>query len=154
MRGKQSRLIRQVFGSVIIAVVAGGGLTSCASHSVNSVASPLIGPDIAPDSSVVIIRVTNYDWDDVVVVVDAGHTLRRVGTVAGMRWSLLVLTSAALGPIREFTVLVVPVRQPVRTYETRRITRAAGKLVFVTIAMGDEPQHTTYPTRAAVFDLP
>lgn len=141
----RSRSIFRILGGATIALAAGAGLLSCASSAVTSRRTAHLGPQIAADSSVVILRVINYEWYDVAVLLDAGDNPRmRVGTVTGMHWSFFVLTSAVLGGVKEFAVVVVPVGRPVLAYQSNRITRVPGRLVLVTIAMGEDPERATY----------
>lgn len=154
MHGYRSPVIAWMLCGAVLAAVAGPGLYACASSGVPSELAPSVGPDLAPDNSIVILRVVNYQSRDVLVLLHAGEMVRRVGTVGGMRWSFFVLTSAALGGITEFAVLAIPVGGAVEFAETDRIKRQPGKLVLVTISMGQDSerpiQHRTAVIAAAV----
>jgi hypothetical protein len=150
-----SRSIFHILGDATIALAVGAGLSSCASADVMSLRTARVGPEVTPESSVVILRVMNYEWYDVAVLLDAGDNVRkRVGTVTGTKWSFFVLTSTVLGAVNEFVVVLVPVGQAVVTFRSHRIRCIPGKLVLVTISMGGTPEPAKYLSNVIAASLP
>lgn len=155
MRRTGSRTIFSILGDAAIALAMGVGLSSCASNAAMSRRTARVEPEVTPESSVIILRVINYEWYDVAVELDAGDDVRkRVGTVTGTNWSFFVLTSAVLGAVKEFAVVVVPVGQKVVSYQSHRIRRLPGKLVLVTISMGENPEPARYRGHVIAASLP
>ena len=149
-----SRSIFRVLGDVTIALALGAGLSSCASNAAMSPRTARVAPGVTPESSVVILRVINYEWYDIAVELDAGDVRKRVGTVTGTNWSFFVLSSAALSGVNEFVVVVVPVGQAVVVYQSHRIRRIPGELVLVTIAMGRNPEPASHRGHVIASSLP
>lgn len=77
-----------------------------------------------------------------------------LGTVTSTNWSFLVLTSAVLGAVNEFVVVEVPVGQAVAAFQSNRIRRIPGKLVLVTISIGENPEPAKYMSNVIASSLP
>lgn len=138
VRCNRSHPARRLVGGAITWAAVCSVLWACAPNPLGWFKGH-VGPDLAPDSSVVILHVVNYQPDAVVVLLEADTLVRRVGMVHGRAWSYFVLTDAMLGAIREFVVLVVSARRAVVAYQSERITHDPGELLLMTIAAGREP---------------
>ena len=94
---------------------------------------------LAVDTTVVIIRVFNYQPTEVTVYLDTQIDRQRVGSVTPMHEAFFVLPSAEVLTVDEFILTVIPTEDGIRPYRTGLISRNRTRITMVVVAVGDEP---------------
>ena len=94
--------------------------------------------ELAVDTTVVIIRVFNYQNSEVTVYMDTDRDRQRVGIVTPMHEAFFVLPSATVLALNEFTLTVVPTMDGIKPYRTGLISRNTNKITLVYVAVGEE----------------
>jgi len=93
--------------------------------------------EIAVDTTVVIIRVFNYQPSEVTVYMDTPADRQRVGIVTAMHEAFFVVPSAEMPPVQEFILTVVPTEDSIKPYRTGLIARNRNRITMVYVAVGE-----------------
>ena len=93
--------------------------------------------EIAVDTTVVIIRVFNYQPSEVTVYMDTQADRQRVGIVTAMHEAFFVVPSAEMPPVQEFILTVVPTEDGIKPYRTGLIARNPNRITMVYVAVGE-----------------
>ncbi len=97
---------------------------------------------LAVDTTVVIIRVFNYQPTDVTVYLDTPADRQRIGSVTPMHEAFFVLPSSTLASLDQFILTVIPVEDGIKPYRTGLIARNPNRITMVYVAVGDESRGT------------
>jgi hypothetical protein len=128
-------------GRFSLLMVLGIGATavswSCGAFRFSDHATP-VAQELAVDTTVVIIRVFNYQPTDVTVYLDTDQDRHRVGMVTPMHEAFFVLPSATVTALNEFILTVVPTMEGIKPYRTGLINRNPNKITMVYVAVGEE----------------
>lgn len=109
----------------------------------------LVETTLAPDTTVLIVRVFNYQPGPVTVYVDALDQPRhRIGTVTPYHEAFFVLPSITIAWLQVFHVTVEPAIRTLKPYRTGPITRNPFKITMVFVVAGEDT------TRARIPGLP
>ena len=98
--------------------------------------------DLAVDTTVVIIRVFNYQPAEVTVYMDAHEQRQRVGVVTPMHEAFFVLPSTEVTAVDEFFLTVVSNTEGIKPYKTGLIARNRTKITMVYVAVGEDVSKT------------
>jgi hypothetical protein len=93
---------------------------------------------LAVDTTVVIIRVFNYQECEVTVYLDTQEDRQRVGIVTPMHEAFFVLPSTTVTALNEFILTVIPTMEGIKPYRTGLISRNPNKITMVYVAVGEE----------------
>ena len=113
------------------------GSLSCGTFRLAHHAAPA-RRDLAVDTTVVIIRVFNYQPAEVTVYMDAHEKRQRVGVVTPMHEAFFVLPSTEVTAVDEFFLTVVSPTEGVKPYRTGMIARNRTKITMVYVAVGED----------------
>ncbi|MBI4420897.1 MAG: hypothetical protein HY560_08740 [Gemmatimonadetes bacterium] len=142
MRGWTAQRNRGTLWALLLASVGSFGPATQACARSNTHGNPGFSPreeaQLAPDSTVVIIRITNPQAFPVSVFLETPYGPLRIGVVSGQRSSIFVLPTATVSSITQFAVAVIPDGHRTRGYRTGTITRTPGQMTFVAIVVGED----------------
>jgi hypothetical protein len=93
--------------------------------------------EIAVDTTVVIIRVFNYQPSEVTVYLDTQADRQRVGIVTSMHEAFFVVPSTEMPTVEQFILTVVPTQDGIKPYRTGLISRNRNRITMVYVAVGD-----------------
>ncbi len=94
--------------------------------------------EIAVDTTVVIIRVFNYQNAEVTVYMDTDQDRQRVGIVTPMHEAFFVVPSVELPLVDAFILTVIPTMDGLKPYRTGLISRNRNKITMVYVAVGED----------------
>jgi hypothetical protein len=122
---------------VVSLLVILGVALSCGTFRSASRAAPS-RRELAVDTTVVIIRVFNYQPAEVTVYLDTQLNRQRVGVVTSMHEAFFVLPSAEVMTIDAFFLTVISASDGVKPYSTGMINRNRNKITMVYVAVGED----------------
>ena len=125
----------KVWTLVVLAI----GLTvgSCGPFRSARHATP-VRHELAVDSTVLIIRIFNYQPVEVTVYLDTQQDRQRVGVVIPMHEAFFVLPSAEVMALDAFFLTVISSTDGVKPYRTGLINRNRTKITMVYVAVGED----------------
>jgi hypothetical protein len=125
---------------IIVGMVSTASSWSCGAFRFpgSQAAAPTRQHAIAVDTTVVIIRVFNYQDSEVTVYMDTREDRQRVGIVTPKHEAFFVVPSAELPLVNEFFLTVVPTMDGIKPYRTGLINRNRDKITMVYVAVGEE----------------
>jgi hypothetical protein len=124
----------------IFAIVTTVSSWSCGVLNTSSKQSSSVTPnhrEITVDTTVVIIRVFNYQPSEVTVYMDTQADRQRVGIVTSMHEAFFVVPSSEMPPVEEFILTVVPTEDGIKPYRTGLIARNRNRITMVYVAVGE-----------------
>ena len=128
-------------GLAIMTVALSAGSWSCGAFRFGHGASPA-RHDLAVDTTVVIIRVFNYQPSDVTVYLDTDADRQRVGVVTPMHEAFFVLPSTEVTTVDQFFLTVIANADGIKPYRTGMINRSRTKITMVYLAVGGDLSKT------------
>lgn len=101
--------------------------------------------ELEPDTTIVVLRVFNYQAVPVTAFVDApNERRRRVGTVMPFHEGYFVLPSPTIRWLQVFHVTVEAADRSIHPYRTGLITRNPVKITMVFVVVGEGPGQPRY----------
>ena len=100
--------------------------------------------EISVDTTVVIIRIFNYQPSEVTVYMDTHADHQRVGIVTAMHEAFFVVPSAEMSAVEEFILTVVPSEDGIKPYRTGLISRNRNRITMVYVAVGEQNREGTF----------
>src|SRR6185503_15933632 len=111
---------------------------SCGAFRFSNHNATPVRQELAVDTTVVIIRVFNYQPTEVTVYLDTQQDRQRIGMVTPMHEAFFVLPSATVMALNEFILTVVPTVEGIKPYRTGLINRNPNKITMVYVAVGED----------------
>ena len=124
-------------GLAIMTVALSAGSWSCGAFRFGQGTSPA-RRDLAVDTTVVIIRVFNYQPSEVIVYLDTDADRQRVGVVTPMHEAFFVLPSSEVTTVDHFFLTVISGGDGIKPYRTGMINRNRTKITMVYVAVGED----------------
>ncbi len=123
-------------------VALGAGSWSCGAFRFSGNRTSPARHDLAVDTTVVIIRVFNYQPSEVTVYLDTEQARQRVGVVTPMHEAFFVLPSTEVTTVEQFFLTVISSADAIKPYRTGMISRNRTKITMVYVAVGEDLSKT------------